>query len=449
MFRYALRPVLAILTALYLLLAPGACAVQPPEEVHAPAYDIPIPSSTDTVTVNILQSVPRASLPLQQAVELYAPEGVAFHIQTVAGRADYRAALRSKLLAGEAVDLFHLLDRADVQRLQEGLEDLSGSPLAEQALPGTLDTVSAGEHLYGLPYALEGIGLLVNRAVFETAGIPLAAITSFETLSESLQQLQTTIDSGELAKSFPDLVAVADLAVQDREYLAACGAELLLTDALPASPTQMALFPALDFSAADSVEEFWKLLARVSPQRSNWKDLANIPRSRVLEHGLAAGRIAVALENTDTYHRIAAIHPDIAASLVLLPVYLPNNEQGLVFTGSPAWWAVNQTSDSASKTAALDLLAWLYTSPDGAELFASEFGSVSPYSGSPAGTAAPFQYGLQAALQGGTATPWLVPQTPEHWGEEVFAPALQAYFSVYDTTWNDMLADCQQGWEQP
>lgn len=447
MFSYTVHALTAVFTALAWFISAGISAAQP-NTVLSPAMPEQAADADAPIAVRVLQSDPEASYALQQAGELYAKEtgaDVVFHIQTISGRNDYRAALRSGLLSGEEIDLFHLLDSADVQRLSHTLADLSSLNWAAEAYPGRLHMLN-DEHIYGIPYALEGVGLIINRAIFSAAGISPDSITDGNTLRAAIVDLQAAIDNDELDDTFPDLTAVTDLAVMDSNYLSTRVAELLLTDAFT-DPIFAGSSPSLEFPFAEQTGELLQLLAAASPQRGNWAGFTQVTGKTLVEKGLAAERIAMALESTSVYFRIWQTDPDMAEKFSLLPVYFGEDETGHLYTGSPAWWGINTQSEEKVQQYAANFLEWLYTSENGVRLLEEQFHVLSPYPVSPEPEDTLYRQ-LRAAMDTEAVSPQLIYEAPDGWYDQTVAPQLREYFTVTEKTWQEVLDTCKTDWRQ-
>lgn len=443
MFGFSVRAISAVMTIFYFLTSMGIASIPPVVEESA-ALVTNIPLGTSAVpAVNILQSMPEISLELQQAAELFTAEsGLQVHVETVSGRADYRSAMRSRLLAGDPVDLFHLLDYSDAQALSSRLEDLSTLPWAEDA---AVTPLMLEEQLLGIPYSVQGVGLIINRNIFEAAGIPLGNLVDFETMSDAFGELQDKINDGEFQDSFPLLEAVTQFSAQDTDYLAQYPAEILLSGSFPSAA---AAFSSSTVGLPDgaAAEEFFRVLARYSPSRTDWKKLVNVPQNQQVESGIATQRIAVILHDTDIYRRIYAVNPDMEGRLALLPVYLPGWEQGAIFTGTPAYWAINNSSAAETKAGAKELLTWLYQSEEGTALYAKKIEAVSPYRDTAMDTGIALHKQLLGAMDSGRVRPRVWSAAPGHWGEEVFAVELQRYYTTLDMAWSSLVQNCQNGW---
>lgn len=447
MFQYMFRSLSSLFTVLYLLISMGACSVA--ESTASPLAEIPLPAK-EKIAVNIIQTDPDISLRLQQAADQFAAgldDEVSFHIQTVAAKEDYRAAMRSKLLSGEAVSLFQLLDRSDVVRLQDQLENLTAAlRWSGNTHEGLLDTVLLDGAQYGIPYALEGMGLVANRRIFEAAGLDLHSITDYESLETAFRALQQQIDAGGLIDSFPELTAVTDLAVQNGAYLAEIAGELLLTGAY-SSPVDASRSDILGLPGAAACESFLKMLARYSPQRYSWNGFASVSETFLVEGGLAAQRIAVIPHSTEVYKRVYHANPDLEGGLTLLPFYLEDSEQGTVFFGTPAWWAVNREGTDKEKDCALNFLTWLYQTEEGAGILSEGFGVLNPYHTGDEETGIALYNQLLHCLNEGGALPMLLSEAPSGW-DQVCAAQLQEYFTAQEKTWDDLVKRCRDDWEQ-
>lgn len=449
MLSHAFHSVLAVFTAVYLLLAAGSCSVKPEETVYSPQLGISLGVSGGETPVNILQCMPDTGYALQTAAEeygdVYGRDDLSFHIQTVSNREDYRAKLRTSILSGEAVDLFHLTGASDVERLADYLLDLSGLEWLDEAPEDVFDPVARPEGIYGVPYSMEGSGFLANRRVFEAAGVSLAEIHDFESFSEALVELRDAIDAGELREAFPELEAVTDFAGQDKDYLSGEVAEWLLAGAA-ATPYQAHRSAGVTLVNAEPAEELVKLLARVSPHRQDWTLLPGVTQERMVENGLAAERVAMVYQSTTMARRIVAANPGLLEQLTFLPVYFPDREEGVVFRGSTVWWGVRAAAAAKTREGATGFLTWLYCSEEGTQRLADDFGVLSPFADAAQAGGLPLHRQMLRQTERSAAAPRLAPEAPGRWGEDVFAEQLQAYFTVYDKSWESLVEACETGW---
>jgi raffinose/stachyose/melibiose transport system substrate-binding protein len=437
-----------VLAALVTLLSVGSCAATGDSLPAATAVeDIPVEAKTETI--HILQSQGEIGQSLQQAVDQYAAAnpGVRFSVQTVAGDSNYSVALRARMLSGDRVDIFQVLHRGDVLELAPHLADLSGLDWVREAVPGTLDAVTVGNRIYGIPYSVEGLGLIVNGDIFEKANIYLGNIPTIAAMEEVFLKLQTMINDGDLGDILPELEAVTEFAAQDRDYLGSAVADVLLTDAY-ASPLEAYAADYLELPLSDNVKEFVRIMALYSTCTS-WAQLNDVTQNRQIEAGIAAGRVAVILQNAEVYRRIVAADPAMGEKLRLLPIPLGTDEapRSAVYTGVPAYWVVNAAASDSAKDASLRFLTWLYQSDSGTALYAGRFGAISPYRAAAKDTGNPLHSQILRQLENGNTLPMLHTFAPSGWGETILAQNLRGYLAK-ELTWEDMLQANKEAWHE-
>ncbi len=447
MFGFAVRAISAILTFACTLTSLVIFSVQPKPDltVGNTVEEVALGQSTP-VTVNILQCRGEISLPLQDAIAAYQQEkgDIRISVQTVANRNEYYTALRAKLLSGEKVDLFMIQDNRELQALQQYTQDLSHLPWLDAAMEGTLDPVTIDQKVYGIPYSLEAIGLIANRDILMATEIPPEALSTFTGLKDSFSTLRETILTGDVKETFPNLETVTELPAQDSGYLGRILAEVALTDAFD-SPILAASSTTLDFPHRKGVESYYSLLASYTSHRVHWSNLAGVTLDRQVEGGIAEGRVALVHQTTDIYRQVAKIDSKLANRLLLLPVPLEDTEQAIIYTGVPAYWAVNATSSPETQAQAKEFLTWLYRSETGSKLVAEQFGAVSVFRDTAADTGIPLHRQMLDYVRRGESRFWLHNQAPRGWGSDYFAPALRQWMGG-EKDWDSFVQDCSLGW---
>jgi len=447
---YALRAITTVLAFLYTLVVLGTCAAQTPTQTRIVAdavqEEIPLGLSAP-VSVNILNPRGDISLALQEAADIFLAgrPGAQIRIQTVESPSEYRAVLRAKLSAGEQVDLFHIFGCSDLLDLREHVRDLSGLDWVGTALPEALEAVRVEGAVWGVPYCVEGIGLIANRRVLEAAGIAPGGLLTYSDISEAFAELRSQIDSGELAEEFPELAYVTEYPALDNRFLGEQLAAVALTGAFD-TPRQAAEASLVGFVHGDMLEAYVQLMGRYSSSRRDWSGLSAVAENQQVENGLAAGRVAVIQQSTSIWKRVAQIDQALADQLVLLPISLKEDGEGAVYTTVPSYWAVNKNASDASAQLAEAFLTWLYQS-DGGAFLAERFGVLSPYRESAGDTGAALHKQLLSYIAYGGTLPALGTEAPGDWGTDVFAPNLRAYLAD-ELTWAEMLETDMLEWKR-
>ena len=440
----ALSVALAVIFTLISIVSCGEA-----EQIIQAGADITgIPIDGEGGVLSILQSRGDIGLPLQQAIELYASANGSprISVHTVANPHDYAAALRARMLSGERADLFHIQAPGAVKAMRGELDDLSDLEWLSRAMPGTLDAVTAGDAVYGVPYSITGAGLVVNLQIFRGAGIFFGNRPTLESLEEAFKELWDQIQDGELADAFPRLEAVTELAAMDENYLGTYGADLFLTGSF-GSVSEASGSDYLEPAGSDNARDFYRLMALYSPYNS-WRQLTTISEARMVENGIATGRVAAIYHSAEVYRRIAAVDRELAGNLAIFPVPVGTEEDpyAAVFTGVPVYWAVGAQSTPENKEEARKLLTWLYHSDSGAAEYAGRFMAVSPFRQRVRETGNPLDRQLLRHIDMGNSRPMLHPGAPEGWAEE-FAASLQQFYSR-EISWDDLADGLTEQWYQ-
>lgn len=446
MLSTAFRVMLSIFTALYTFVVLGSCSLAlPPQPVEAVRQDIP--KEPAVVALNILNSRREISQALQEAADLFLEgreEKASIRIQTVEGESSYRATLRAKLTAGEQVDLFHIFGYKDRMELEAYLEDLSSLPWAGDAIPFTLEAMTREEKLLGIPYSVDAVGLIVNRDIFEAAGIPLGEMADFEGLEESFQTLREQITLGELKEAYPNLEAVTQLPGQDYTFVGGQMADIALGGEF-ATAAQAAGATSVLMEKSKAAGRYLDLMARYATNGRGWQKLPQVTHTMQVEEGLAAGRVVAIQQKVSVYARVAAVDQEVARQLRLLPIPLPE-EEGKIYAEVPAYWAVGAGASPESKALALEFLTWLYQSETGATILSSRFGIVSPYRETAVDTGVTLHKQMLGYIEQGAFLPRQHQEFPTDWVNRGFGEALRSYFTVRELTWGEAMEQAKKDW---
>jgi len=373
--------------------------------------------------------------------------GVLISVHTVEQITDYGPALRSRLLERGRVDLFHIFGHADMLELSEHLDDLSDLYWARDAIADTLEPVSVGELFFGIPFSVEGLGLIVNTRIFDYAGITLEGTDNdFDTLEDAWRELRAQITLGNvLSAEFPYLESVTSLPGRDDEFLSHQLASIALGGEF-ASAAATAQAMAVSYSNAGGMGLYVSLLARYTTHGGSWAALADISHEQQVEGGLAIERVAAIQQCAGVYPRLVAANPDLAGNLTLMPIPLPGAQQSFVYTHAPAYWAVNAAAGEDARTLAREFLSWLYLSEAGAALLAEEFGAFSPFRETAAPTGNALHTQLLGYIDRGQTLPRHHREFPHSWATNSFASALREYFSDTSLSWEEVTQQVIHDW---
>lgn len=87
---------------------------------------------------------------------------------------NYTAGIKTRLLGGEKLDVFDVWSPSlfeEFRKLGDVYLDLSGEPFLDEFLSSSLEPVTVGGKVYGVPEVMHSDGLLYNRTLFEELGL--------------------------------------------------------------------------------------------------------------------------------------------------------------------------------------------------------------------------------------------------------------------------------------
>lgn len=144
-------------------------------------------SSNEPVTVTIKQFKAEIDEQLGKAIEKYksvAPN-VTITYQSIGAGTDIGTVLKADMSAGTMPTIFNAIGPSEYEVYKDYLEDLSDQPWVSHATKGSLDLLTVDGKVYGLPVSTEGLGLVVNKKIFDDAGIDISNLKSMKDFDDA------------------------------------------------------------------------------------------------------------------------------------------------------------------------------------------------------------------------------------------------------------------------
>ncbi len=398
-------------------------------------------TSAEKVEVEIFQFKVEISEALQKAAELYMAEhpNVTINLQTVGGGDDYGAALKAKFQSGQEPTIFNVGGPQDVADWQEKLEDLSDQSWVERA-GSTLGAVTSDNKIYGMPYGVEGYGIVYNKAIFEAAGIDATTIVDTASMDKAFAQLDAKIKAGELKEQFPLLEAVVEMPVKEKWVTGLHSSNIFINQEFE---TGVEAYNAKEiaFEKSKEFKEYFDLMVKYSANSETPTKLNAIDYATQVGQGLAIERVAAIQQGNWVYGDVKNVDENVAENLGFLPVGGDS-----IPLGVPMYWAINSTQPDVEKAAAKDFLNWLYSSDEGKNIVVNEFFFVPPFTGY---DNFPAQDALGKEIMRfqaeGKTTPWVFMGYPTAWGEDTLGINLQKYVAG-ELSWEEVIEDAKAKW---
>lgn len=389
----------------------------------------PNSNDTETVDINIFQFKVEINDQLKQAIDDYKDvnPNVKINLETVGGGDDYGAVLSAKF--DKSTTIYNIGGPQDVQDWQGKLEDLSDQPWVDQAVDGVLGAVTSNGKVYGLPYSIEGYGLIYNKEIFEAAGIDGSTLDSYAKIEHAFQTLQQKIDQGELKDKYPQLKAVVELPAYETWITGLHGTNIALNQEFD-SAIDAFESKTVAFKHADALKKYFDLQANFTEHASNQSKLNAIKYSDQVEGGIAIERVAVIQQGNWVYNDVKQLDPQVAAKLGILPIPLEGIKEDSIPVGVPMYWAINAEAEENQKKEAKEFLNWLYQSEQGKKIVVNEFGFIPAfknYTGLEPGDV--LGQAVKRFTEAGKISNWVFMGYPSDWGMGIFGTKLQAYFA--------------------
>lgn len=353
-------------------------------------------------------------------------------VQTVGGGNDYASALKSKFASGDEPAIFNINGAVDVQQYRDRLVDLSNTKAAGAALEGTVDSVTDGEEILGLPYNQEGYGFVYNKNVFKEAGVDPESIKSIEDLTKAAQ----TIDS---QKDKLGIDAVFAMAAKELWTEGNHGSNAFTSDDFNNQVLDAVAAKEIPFTNSDAFKQYIDLQNKYSVQ-----PVLSLDYSQQVEELFSTGRVAMIQQGNWVYPTIEQMDPELAEKGVgIMPI--PVNGEMKMPVGVPNYWAVNKNAEEEVQKAAADFLDWVYTSDEGKEAVLTQFKFIPAYEGYDSEKISdPLSKTIYEYAEKGETRGWVFAGYPVGWGD-ILGAQLQKYIAG-EASWEQAIQAAKDEW---
>lgn len=406
-------------------------------------------SSSGKTEITIYQSKIEANEGYQKAIDTYEKEhpDVTINLEAVTGN-DFAASLKAKMQS-DPPTIFSVGGFQDLKDYGDFLLDLSDMDILDHALEGTTDMFTDDEgRVLAVPLYMEGYGFVINKEMFEAAGVDVDSMMDFEGMKKGFDTLKEKIDSGEMKDKYPNLEAVMEYPTKELWIAGDHDANVALTHDFNTAKEayEAATLPGTGFKDYKTMVDFQ---ASYTTNADDTAKLNSVDYTTSLEGGLAIERVAAlkqgnwiapAVENTD---------PAVLEKLDLLPYSVPGYSDGKYFVGVSGYWAINSKASDEEIAAAKDFINWMYTDPEGQKIVVEDCKFVPPYDnfGDLQATDPLSQRIMEANQNGNTMNGWVYSGAPNTWGQQVAGVEVQKYLAG-QATWDEVTQTCIDQWAE-
>lgn len=396
-------------------------------------------AQAEKVTVDVFQFKVEFKDAFESAAKKYTEShpNVTINVTTVGGGTDYGAALKAKFNSGEEPAVFNVGGPQDVAIWKDKLADVSDTKAAGQALPGLLTGVTIDGKPYGLPYNIEGYGLIYNKDIFTKAGIKAEDINTFEKLEEAVK----TLDAN---KSKLGIDAVFALPAKETWVTGLHMSNAFFSPEFDGDIMKAFNAKTIDFKYQDAMKKMLDLQNKYSVQPT-----ASLDYAAQVQKLFGTGRVAIIQQGNWVFPDLSKMDADFAQNKIgMLPYPVYGYKEDCYPVGVPMYWAFNKNKDPNTLAAAKDFIDWLYLSDEGKKIVMEQFKFIPAYNGYPSDAVSdPLGKQVLAAASQGKAINWVFMGYPDGWGMNKLGQDIQLYVSG-QLEWDKLVDNAKKTWAE-
>lgn len=311
--------------------------------------------------------------------------------------------LKTKLANNQGPTLFNQAGGAEVAQLQGYCADLSGLDFLDQFAAGVLDDSTIDGKKLGIPYTVEGFGLVYNKDLCDAS--TLKSTEDFVNLIK--EQKAAGVEGFELSSEDYFLIGH----IMNTPFALQDDPQKFIAD-LEAGSVKMA--------DNDIFKEFADMMVAIrencqNPLEQNYDgevgDLATGKAAMIHQGNWCAGMF------TDYEFTNAG----------LAPLPLAGNDKLAVAV--PSYWSINNTATPEEQEAGKQFLKWLYTSETGKSYLYDQFGFIPLITGDTSDNLDVLSADVQKYVADGKTIGWPNRLWPASAVNVYFAPLTQEFFT--------------------
>ena len=337
-------------------------------------------------SIRYLNFKPEIADKYQQIADDYEKEtGIKVIVETAANNT-YEQTLTAKMATDEAPTIFQINGPKGYNNWKDYCAELTNTEIYKHLNDKDMAVTSDGK-VYGIPYVVEGYGIIYNSAITDKYFALDTKATNYSSMSE--------------IKSFKALKELAEDMQKNREALGIEG--VFSSTSLKAGEdwrwqTHLANIPVyyefkknnveltsdaakkLNFEYAENYKNIFDLYTENSV--SDKKDLGK----KIVDESMAEfalGKSAMVQNGNWAWSQISDIQGNTVEenNIKFLPIYTGmdgEEKQGLCI-GTENFLAINSKASEAEQKAAADFLYWLYSSEKGKNYVVNDLGFIAPF----------------------------------------------------------------------
>ena len=337
-------------------------------------------AADDKGSVYYLSFKPEQDAIWQEVAKAYTAEtGVEVKVVTAAS-GTYEQTLKSEIAKSDAPTLFQINGPIGLKNWKDYTADLTNTDFAKALLDPSM-AVSEDGKVYGVPYVVEGYGIIYNQKIMDAyfaldgaKAKSMDEITDFETLKAVADDMQAKKDQLGIDGVFASTSLKPGEDWRWQTHLADLPVYFEYQD------NKVDDMADLTFSHNEEFKNIFDLYltdSTIDPKLASSKAVTDSMAE------FALGKAAMVQNGNWAYGQIAEVAGNTVAAedVKMLPIYTGRegeDKQGLNI-GTENFFSINSQASEADQKASIDFVNWLISSEKGKKFMVEDLGFIPPF----------------------------------------------------------------------
>ncbi len=387
----------------------------------------------------------------EELAQVYTDEtGVEVKVVTAAG-GNYESTLKSEIAKSDAPTLFQINGPVGYQSWKDYCADLSDSEFYNALTDKSLAITGEDGGVYGIPYTIEGYGIIYNNAIMEkyfATNSPVVSsvdeINNFDTLKAVVEDMQAKKDELGIEGVFASTSLLPGEEWRWQTHTANLPIYQEYQD------KGVSDLDEIEFTYSDNFRDIFDLYLNNSTTDPKMLGSKGVNDSMA---EFALGQAAMVQNGNWAWSQIAGVSGNVvqAEDVGFLPIYmgLPDEEDQGICVGTENYFCINKQTSEANQQASLDFVYWLINSETGKDYMTNKLGNIAPFStfSDDEKPADPLAVSMLDYMESGKNNiPWIFTTFPSQTFKDNFGSALLEY-AQGTMTWDDVKATVIEQWK--
>lgn len=356
----------------------------------APATATEAPTTGKAESIYFLNFKPEIAEVYENIAKDYEAEtGVKVKVVTAAS-GTYETTLKSEIAKSEAPTIFQINGPVGYEAWKEFTLDLKDTKLYDSLSDKSL-AVSSGDGVYGIPYVVEGYGIIYNDAIMrEYFALPdkavsissMAEVNNFDTLKAVVEDMSAKKDQLDIKGVFASTSLGAGEQWRWQTHLANLPLYYEFNDKTEFDNTVLAglALDEIEFKYGPNYKNIFDLYINNSSTQGPLLGSKSVADSMA---EFALGQVAMVQNGNWAWSQINDVDGNTvkAEDIKFLPIYTGvdgEEKQGLC-VGTENYFAINNKVSAEKQAASVAFLEWLFSSETGKNYVTNELGFIAPF----------------------------------------------------------------------